>query len=318
MPSFRANDVPGFENGQFGSGNQLPNGGSTEPGWNNGNSAQAGFNAATFFGGPAGTAATGLYGLLQGLFPQTFPAAQDTGDGVENVAGTAGHLQNFGSRIGSWISGNPNPNATARSNFSDWLDNALARSPQDGGAAYRANNPEVNQFLTPMGSLGYSMSPSYQIGTRNEPDYGNMSLNPGAMTDFGSQQAQPSYQIGLRNEPTYAPMQINPGPMPDYGLPEVGGMDNGRSRSVQAQQNAIIDLQSGRYANTPLHFDNTQMGWEGPALQNLGGADAYNSIGMTPFAAFGSPDNGGQGSGPSAEDVKRWAALNSTGNQWLD
>lgn len=142
------------------------------------------------------------------------------------------------------------------------------------------------------------------------------SLMQSVMDSLNGMDNQQPYQIGLRNEPTYAPMSINPGPMPDYGLPVVGGMDNGRSQSVQGQQNGILDLQSGKYTGNPFHFDNTQMGWNGPALQNLGGADAYTQIGGTPFAAFGSPDNGGQGTGPSVDDVNRWNALNNTGNRW--
>ena len=95
---------------------------------------------------------------------------------------------------------------------------------------------------------------------------------------------------------------------------------NGAYGVHPGQDASLGDVKSQLSGLTTLpSFDNTQMGWTGTPLNtNLGGADLYTSMGAVPWSNFanGTPDNGGQGTGPSVDDLNRWAALNATGNRW--
>jgi hypothetical protein len=94
------------------------------------------------------------------------------------------------------------------------------------------------------------------------------------------------------------------------------GVPNGSDPTLSDVKAQLAGLNAGGVTPT---FDNTQMGYSGQPLQDLGGADLYTGMGANPY--FGNPfnnDNGGQGTGPSANDVARWQAYNSLGNQFLD
>ena len=111
---------------------------------------------------------------------------------------------------------------------------------------------------------------------------------------------------------------------------------------------AIKSQLAGLFGGNAPSFDNTQMGWTGQPMTNMGGADLFNAIGASPLSwqdrggaenmpnyGYGnSPQFGNTSSalpnlytgdvngspqystGPSVDDLNRWAALNSTGNRW--